>query len=225
MLDSYLKGHEDDWQRLMVKAKVKQVMEDYPEAARAYEELLPLIDKDRDLEKKSKKEYTDEVHYLLSNVYIETDQLDKAIDVLKSLLAENPDNSTYNNDLGYVLADHDRDLDNAEKMIRKALEEDRKQRKWRRGGFGKRPRQRGLPGQPGMGPFQKEEPSRGQEIPPRSHERQGRRTAHRDLRSPRRRPSRPGRESRGGRRPEESDRPGSHSTSGEKHARPRWRKS
>jgi uncharacterized protein HemY len=48
--------------------------------------------------------------------------------VLRKLLAKHPDNSTFNNDLGYVLADNNRDLDNAEKMIRKALEEDRKLR-------------------------------------------------------------------------------------------------
>jgi tetratricopeptide (TPR) repeat protein len=44
------------------------------------------------------------------------------------LLAKQPDSSSYNNDLGYVLADNNRELDNAEKMIRKALEEDRKAR-------------------------------------------------------------------------------------------------
>ena len=51
---------------------------------------------------------------------------DSAIEVLRKLLAKQPDSSRYNNDLGYVLADNNRELDNAEKMIRKALEEDRK---------------------------------------------------------------------------------------------------
>src|SRR5262249_41690714 len=36
---------------------------------------------------------------------------------------------TYNNDLGYIWADHDMNLEEAEKLIRKALEEDKKQRR------------------------------------------------------------------------------------------------
>jgi len=132
MLDSYLKSQEDDWQRVKVKAQVKLGLEDYAEAARAYEAMIPLIEKDSKLKNgdDSKKAQKDDVLYRLSNVYIELDQVDKAIEALQTLLAEkgNADNPSYNNDLGYVLADHDRELDNAEKMIRKALDDDSKRR-------------------------------------------------------------------------------------------------
>ena len=47
---------------------------------------------------------------------------------LKALLEKDPDNPGYNNDLGYIWADHDMNLAESEKLIRKALDEDRKQR-------------------------------------------------------------------------------------------------
>ena len=37
--------------------------------------------------------------------------VDKSIEMLRILVAEDPNNASYNNDLGYILADHDRDLD------------------------------------------------------------------------------------------------------------------
>ena len=46
---------------------------------------------------------------------------------LQTLLENNPESPTYNNDLGFVWADNNMNLDQAEKLIRKALEEDKKQ--------------------------------------------------------------------------------------------------
>ena len=54
--------------------------------------------------------------------------MDKAAADLKTLLEKDPDNPGYNNDLGYIWADHDMKLEESEKMIRKALDEDKKQR-------------------------------------------------------------------------------------------------
>ena len=69
------------------------------------------------------------MHLRLSNVYTEMSQIDKAAAHLKVLLDKDPDDPGVNNDLGYIWADHDMNLDQAEKMIRKALDEDRKRRK------------------------------------------------------------------------------------------------
>jgi tetratricopeptide (TPR) repeat protein len=57
------------------------------------------------------------------------DQLDKALKQLEFLLKKQPDNATYNNDLGYIWADHDMKLPEAEKLIRKALDLERQERK------------------------------------------------------------------------------------------------
>ena len=60
--------------------------------------------------------------YFLSGVYVDLKKIDKAAEQLKTLLEMKPDDPTYNNDLGYIWADHDMNLDEAEKLIRKALE-------------------------------------------------------------------------------------------------------
>jgi len=60
---------------------------------------------------------------------IDANTVDKAADQLKELLKGAPDNPSYNNDLGYIWADHDMNLGESERLIRKAIEEDRKKRR------------------------------------------------------------------------------------------------
>jgi Flp pilus assembly protein TadD len=70
-----------------------------------------------------------EIRYLLSNVYNAWKKLPECEQQLTSILRADPDNATANNDLGYIWADHNKNLDEAEAMIRKALDLDREQRK------------------------------------------------------------------------------------------------
>ncbi|HWG47845.1 MAG TPA: tetratricopeptide repeat protein [Gemmataceae bacterium] len=56
-------------------------------------------------------------------------QHDKAEEQLLLILKDDPDDATANNDLGYLWADQNKKLDEAEKRIRRALELDRRQRK------------------------------------------------------------------------------------------------
>jgi tetratricopeptide (TPR) repeat protein len=129
MVDKILEGQPDNWVALELRGQVYREAGKNVEAVKTYEGIVALIAKDKNLDKKDKDELTDLYHYILSSVYVDADQIDKATGVLRELLAKHPDDPTYNNDLGYVLADHDQSIDEAEKMIRKALEEDRKQRK------------------------------------------------------------------------------------------------
>ena len=55
-------------------------------------------------------------------------RIEKAASQLQELLKDEPDNATYHNDLGYIWADHDMKLDEAEKLIRKALDLDKEER-------------------------------------------------------------------------------------------------
>ncbi len=73
--------------------------------------------------------YIDQYRYALSGIYSELEQIDKAGEQLKALLARKPNNPTYNNDLGYIWADRGMNLAEAEKLIRKAIEADRKERR------------------------------------------------------------------------------------------------
>ena len=48
---------------------------------------------------------------------------------LQILLKDDPDNPTFLNDLGFIWADHDMNIEESEKLIRKAIDKDREQRK------------------------------------------------------------------------------------------------
>jgi tetratricopeptide (TPR) repeat protein len=98
-----------------------------PDAAiKTYNELLDKIDALPKLKAEQKEREKDEVRHQLSNLYIEVGNLDAATKQLEILMKHYPENATYKNDLGYVWADQNVKLDEAEKLIREALEMDRK---------------------------------------------------------------------------------------------------
>jgi tetratricopeptide (TPR) repeat protein len=70
-----------------------------------------------------------EVRYLLSSVYAAAKQNDRSEEQLRLILKADPDNATANNDLGYLWADQGKNLEEAEAMIRRAIEQDRRLRK------------------------------------------------------------------------------------------------
>jgi tetratricopeptide (TPR) repeat protein len=79
------------------------------------------------------KEYTApdevrEIRHTLSIAYSAAHEHDKAEEQLRILLEADPNDATANNDLGYQWADQGKNLEEAEKLIRKAIELDRKQR-------------------------------------------------------------------------------------------------
>lgn len=59
---------------------------------------------------------------MLSSMYGDQGNLEKATAALEPLLKKNPDDDGLNNDLGYLWADHGHKLDEAERMIKKALD-------------------------------------------------------------------------------------------------------
>jgi tetratricopeptide (TPR) repeat protein len=128
MTDELIKKGDFGWTFLDVKAWVLHEAGRDEEAVGAYLEFIDKLENNEDIKPEAQERFVDRTRYLLSNVYIELGQVDKAAEMLKALLQKKPDNSTYNNDLGFVWADHDMHLDEAEKMIRKAIELDRKAR-------------------------------------------------------------------------------------------------
>jgi tetratricopeptide (TPR) repeat protein len=130
LVDRLVKAEKDEgWWALTLRGWVQREKGDFDEAAKTYEEVLKRIDKDASLQKPEKERYTDRHRYILSNVYVDLNRIDKASEMLQGLLEHKPDDPTFNNDLGYIWADHDMKLDEAEKLIRKALDLDRKERK------------------------------------------------------------------------------------------------
>ncbi len=129
MVENLVKLQPDNWLLLELKGWVQREAGQFEDAAKTYEDVLTRIKDDKGLEDKERDLYTGSVRYMLSGVYVDLKQIDKAAEHLKALLALEPNNPTYNNDLGYIWADHDLNLDESEKLIRKAIDEDRKQRK------------------------------------------------------------------------------------------------
>jgi tetratricopeptide (TPR) repeat protein len=69
-----------------------------------------------------------EIHYALSEVYSLSKDYPKAEEELRAILKEHPDEARACNDLGYIMADQGKNLAEAEKLVRTALDLDRKQR-------------------------------------------------------------------------------------------------
>ncbi|MSU79742.1 MAG: tetratricopeptide repeat protein [Gemmataceae bacterium] len=70
-----------------------------------------------------------ELRYVLSGIYSGAKQNAKSEEQLHFILKIDPDNATVNNDLGYLWADQSRNLEDAERMVRLALDLDRRQRR------------------------------------------------------------------------------------------------
>lgn len=112
-----------------LKATVYREAGQYNKAIETYLDLIDLLDQSPGIPDKERVGMIQRARYFLSGVYTEAGEPRKAIAQLRILVKEKPDSSTFNNDLGYIMADNDVDLDEAEKYIRRAIELDRKQRK------------------------------------------------------------------------------------------------
>jgi len=99
------------------------------EAIKTYEDVLGKIDSDKRLKDDEKEEEKDTVRYTLSGLHVENKEIEKAAKQLQTLIKRNPDNPTYKNDLGFIWCDHDMNLDESEKLIKEALELDKKEKK------------------------------------------------------------------------------------------------
>jgi tetratricopeptide (TPR) repeat protein len=112
-----------------LKGRVLREAGKFGDSALVWEDLLDILAKDKELKESAKEDFADEIRYRLSGVYVDLKQIDKATKHLETLLAKEKDNPTYNNDLGFIWADNDMNLEQAEKLIRRALDEDRKLRR------------------------------------------------------------------------------------------------
>jgi tetratricopeptide (TPR) repeat protein len=127
MTDKLIKDR-DHWLERAVKGWVQREAGQFAESVKTYEDVLSRVTKDKTLDPEDHVFYQDQYAYILSNIYLEENQLDNATKHLQALLSRHPNDPGYNNDLGYIWADHDVKLPEAEKLIVKALELDRVKR-------------------------------------------------------------------------------------------------
>ena len=196
LVDNLLENRPGSWQLLDLRGFIQREAGEFDKAAKTYEQIKDRVTKDKELSDDERSELIELYRYTLSSVYVDCNKVDKAAEQLKALLAAKPDDPTYNNDLGYIWADHNLNLDEAERLIRKALEEDRKRRKANPDAGRGRPRQPRLPRQHWVGSVQEEEVRGGEEVPAPGDQGAGG-PAHRDSRPSGGRPHGAGREEGG----------------------------
>jgi tetratricopeptide (TPR) repeat protein len=121
----------DHWRERELKGWVLNEAGKLSEAAAAYEDVVQRIKDDKRLEVPEREFYSFRNRYILSHIYVDLKQIDKATEHLEALLARKPRDPDMerrwiglHNDLGYIWADNDLRLPEAEKLIRKALELD-----------------------------------------------------------------------------------------------------
>jgi len=90
----------------------------YKKAAEIYQKVL------KEYEDNGDNTEADWMRYNLGGLYAEMGDVDKATEYFQVLLKKDPENAGYNNDLGYIWVEHDRNLEQAEQMIRKALKKE-----------------------------------------------------------------------------------------------------
>jgi tetratricopeptide (TPR) repeat protein len=129
VVENLLFEEKNDWMDVQLKAWVQREAGKEEESAKTYERSIEMIGKDKTLGSDDKEFYTLRTRYLLSGLYVDVNQIDKAAAQLKILIEKKPKEAAYCNDLGYIWADHDMNLAESEKLIRKALDLDRERRK------------------------------------------------------------------------------------------------
>jgi len=127
--ESLIEKDQGGWYFVRLKADILRTAERYADAADAYLEVIERLKKNTKLAAEVRDRFLHQMMYTLSGVYVDLKQIDKGAEQLEALIKDDPDNPTYLNDLGFIWADHDMKFDEAEKLIRKAIDKDREQRK------------------------------------------------------------------------------------------------
>jgi tetratricopeptide (TPR) repeat protein len=96
------------------------------DAIKTYNDVLDKLDAEKGIKGDAKDRFKDGVRYILSGLYVENKEVDKAAKQLETLIKRHPDRATYKNDLGFIWCDNDMKLEESEKLIKEALELDKK---------------------------------------------------------------------------------------------------
>jgi len=129
LVDGMIEKDQGGWFFVRLKGEVLREAEKHGDAADAFLESIERLKKNDKLEDDVKNHFIKQTRYLLSTVYVDARQIDKSAEQLQILLKDDPDNPTFLNDLGFIWADHDMNIEESEKLVRKAIEKDREQRK------------------------------------------------------------------------------------------------
>lgn len=120
------KGRGLEWHYLQVKGRVFREQGKFAEAIDLYKDALDKVDAFKPLTAEEKAQEKDDIRYALSGLYVDNKEIDKAAKELQTLIKRNPDSATYKNDLGFIWCDNDMNLEESEKLIKEAIDLDKK---------------------------------------------------------------------------------------------------
>jgi tetratricopeptide (TPR) repeat protein len=123
--ESLIQLTDGGWYFTQLKGWVLRQAGRYPAAIEAYTDAIDKLETTRGITKDVKARMKDRMRYSLSGLHVDNKDLDKASKELEGLIKRHPDNPTYKNDLGFIWADHDMKIDEAEKLIKEALDLDK----------------------------------------------------------------------------------------------------
>jgi len=128
MAEGLVQLDKGGWYFLQLKGWVLREAGKTDDAITTYEDVLDRLDEAKELKDDARTRIKRNVRYMLSGLHVDNKNVEKAAKQLQMLIDDEPERATYYNDLGFIWADHDKKLDESEKLIRKALELDSKER-------------------------------------------------------------------------------------------------
>jgi tetratricopeptide (TPR) repeat protein len=123
-INRFIKRFRSQFFYRMIKASVQREAGKYDDAVDTYKQTLDVIANDGDIPDGAKAAISRSIRYSLSAMYSEMGKIEKAYEELEKLMKDDPSNPTYKNDLGFMWADNNIKLEEAEKLIREAVEMD-----------------------------------------------------------------------------------------------------
>lgn len=126
--DKLIKAFDGNFLFHQMKARVLNDAEKYDEAVKEYEKTIDAINDNENVKKDVKERMVRGMKYAISGVYVTQNKIDEGTKILRDLVKEDPENATFKNDLGFIMCDNDKNLDESEKLIREAIDQDLKAR-------------------------------------------------------------------------------------------------
>lgn len=128
LADVLIEADRGGWYFLQTKGWILREQGKLDAAIEAYNESLDKLDANEKLKAEQKDRFKDRTRYILTGLYVDNKEIDKAAKLLQTLIKRHPDSATYKNDLGFIWCDHDVKLPESEKLIKEAIELDKKEK-------------------------------------------------------------------------------------------------
>lgn len=126
--DKLIKTFDGNFIFHRMKARLLVDAEKWDEAVKQYEKMIDAINDNENLKKEQKEQYVRGTKYAISGIYVNQNKIDEGTKILRELVKEDPESATFKNDLGFIMCDNDKNLEESEKLIREAIAQDLKLR-------------------------------------------------------------------------------------------------